>query len=417
MVAYLIAVVLVGGGQLFCHPPAGAVVQALTMTAGSSSSSRSSSMWKLLDHSPPCAWNTIFGRHDGERGEYMDAYSPAAMLQRCQDDYHWDHHHHHHHLQPVAVERATMMSHLYDNEPLWKSVCMVAFAEHYVLTNITNNNDGVPLSQPFHTFQRHQASQRVRQQPPIFGGVVWSEWDACEEETLKAYKNQGIDYVRLECNLGTVEDLGRPVDLARHCHERFRRLAEATKACQEHKMVPLLLLQVPWRESKETSREYFTQALHCLANALNTATVEPKRLLLETRPPIGLSAQEERSLSGTEREALGLEIGRTMFEIIEQSFGGDMISGFCVAGGSTKGDHPTAMEDDTQNAVRQGIRQYALRKWNFELCFWEMGAKLMLQPKVGRLWGTNGQAGRDAARELFRVNAENLADEIKRGLQ
>ena len=40
-----------------------------------------------------------------------------------------------------------------------------------------------------------------------------------------------------------------------------------------------------------------------------------------------------------------------------------------------------------------------------------MGAKLMLQPKVGRLWGQS-QAGRNAARELFRVNAEDMAEEI-----
>ena len=41
-----------------------------------------------------------------------------------------------------------------------------------------------------------------------------------------------------------------------------------------------------------------------------------------------------------------------------------------------------------------------------------MGAKLMLQPKVGRLWASQTRAGRDAARELFVVNAEDLADEI-----
>jgi hypothetical protein len=40
----------------------------------------------------------------------------------------------------------------------------------------------------------------------------------------------------------------------------------------------------------------------------------------------------------------------------------------------------------------------------------------MLQPKVGRLWRHNGQDGRDAARELFCVNARDMADEIKAGL-
>ena len=83
-----------------------------------------------------------------------------------------------------------------------------------------------------------------------------------------------------------------------------------------------------------------------------------------------------------------------------------------MAGGSTKGDLPQAMEDDTQHAVRQGLRQRAREHWGYDLCFWEMGAKLMLQPKVGRLWASQTRAGRDAARELFVVNAEDLADEI-----
>ena len=100
-----------------------------------------------------------------------------------------------------------------------------------------------------------------------------------------------------------------------------------------------------------------------------------------------------------------------MFELIRTAFAGEMIPGFCVAGGSTKGSFPTAMEDDTQNAVRQGIRRRARERWGYEFCFWEMGAKLMLQPKVGRLWGHTG-VERDAARELFRLNARDLAEEI-----
>ena len=372
----------------------------------------------MLDTPQPHAWRTIFGAQ-GERGEYMDAYAPSAMIQRCQEDYQWDNHN-----TDLAVERATMMSHLYDKHDLWNNVCMVAFAEHYVLTPTNNNIDGGALSKPFVTFQRHQTSQQLGKEPPIFGGVVWSDWGSyCDDqEKIETFKNRGIDYVRLECNFGTVQDIGRPTELARNplLQERFHRLAEAAKACQNHEMVPLLLLQVPWRESGGedcSSKDYFEQAMQCLANALNIAKVEPKRLLLETRPPVGMSAQEERGLSGLDRKTLGFKIGQTMFEVIEKSFSGDTIAGFCVAGGSTKGDNPTAMEDDTQNAVRQGIRQSALKKWNFELCFWEMGAKLMLQPKIGRLWGSNGQAGRDAAREIFRVNAEDLANEIKKGLQ
>ena len=117
-------------------------------------------------------------------------------------------------------------------------------------------------------------------------------------------------------------------------------------------------------------------------------------------------------MSASDRVSIGLATGQKMFDIIEEAFGGDTITGFCVAGGSTKGNVHTAMEDDTQNAVRQGIRQGAQRKWGYDLVFWEMGAKLMLQPKVGRLWDkTSGR--RDAARELFSVNAEDLADEIQ----
>ena len=73
------------------------------------------------------------------------------------------------------------------------------------------------------------------------------------------------------------------------------------------------------------------------------------------------------------------------------------------------------MEDDCQHAVRQGMRQCARVKWGYDLCFWEMGAKLMLQPEVGRLWGDDRRGGPDAACELFRANAEGLADEIKAG--
>ena len=46
-----------------------------------------------------------------------------------------------------------------------------------------------------------------------------------------------------------------------------------------------------------------------------------------------------------------------------------------------------AMEDDTQDAVRQGIRKGARTKWGYDICFWEMGAKLMLQPEVGQHGG------------------------------
>jgi hypothetical protein len=186
-----------------------------------------------------------------------------------------------------------------------------------------------------------------------------------------------------------------------------------------NEMVPLILLQVPWREAD--SIDYFHQAMKSLAAEIQNAEVESKQVILETRPPIGISAQEEEGMSSTMRQELGFQIGQKMFQSINEAFKGkaNNFAGFCVAGGSTKGKFPTAMQDDTQNAVRQGIRTCAREEWGYELCFWEMGAKRMLQPKVGRLWrNNNGQAtiGRDAARELFCVNARDLADEITEGL-
>ena len=163
--------------------------------------------------------------------------------------------------------------------------------------------------------------------------------------------------------------------------------------------------------------DYFEQTIKIFAKELKSIGAASKQLILETRPPIAVSANEERSFSGTARILLGLRTGRRMFEVIQEAFDGDTIAGFCVAGGSTRGDNPTAMEDDCQNAVRQGMRQCAKQQWGFDLCFWAMGAKLMLQPKVGRLWGVNTQAGRDAARELFCVNAKDLADEIKETIE
>lgn len=161
-----------------------------------------------------------------------------------------------------------------------------------------------------------------------------------------------------------------------------------------------------------------------IANELQMVGVDCNKVFLETRPPIGISAQEEEGMSTILRQEVGLKTGQTMFDAIKIAFQGgattysrsNNIAGFCVAGGSTKGEFPTAMQDDTQNAVRQGIRSKAAEEWGYDLCFWEMGAKLMLQPKVGRLWRHNGQAGRDAARELFCVNARDMADEIKAGL-
>jgi len=334
----------------------------------------------------------------------MDGYSSNAMEERCVEDYKWATK-----MGPpsspdasFAAERASMMSYLYDSDELWPHTCMIAFAEHYV--------DDDDLRRPFRTVQRRKALQAPDM--PVFIGVVLSGWQECDEagieSQLAAFRDRGIDYVRLDCNFGAADTIGGASQLA---HDpRFGRLAAAAKACQEQQMVPLVLLQVPWRDGAEASSAYFAQAVGSFASALRGAGVESKRLLLETRPPIGLSAQEERAMPGTARAALGFETGRHMFDAIAEAFGGETIAGFCVAGGSTKGDLPTAMEDDCQNAVRQGMRQRARQRWGYDLCYWEMGAKLMLQPKVGRLWASQTRAGRDAARELFVVNAEDLAD-------
>eukprot|EP00531_Pseudo-nitzschia_arenysensis_P020592 CAMPEP_0116147288 /NCGR_PEP_ID=MMETSP0329-20121206/17673_1 /TAXON_ID=697910 /ORGANISM="Pseudo-nitzschia arenysensis, Strain B593" /LENGTH=366 /DNA_ID=CAMNT_0003643203 /DNA_START=213 /DNA_END=1309 /DNA_ORIENTATION=- len=360
---------------------------------------QSPGMWEVLGaaESPSQAWKHVFGEH-GERGEYMDGYSEMAMTTRCQEDYKWEEVFD---SEDFSSERANMMSHLYNNEQLWVYTNMVAFADHYVLNP----------EKPFETFLKQKES-RPEELPPIFGGVVWKGWEDPQDNAPTTFSEAGIDYVRMECNFGMDEDIGGASNLANSPHrERFCQLAQAAKACQDSKMVPLILLQFPWRDP-DISVDYFRSAVTEFASALNEAGVASNQLLFETRPPIGLSAQEERGMSGSERVKLGYDTGTTMFEIFKKAFS-NPIAGFCVAGGSTKGDNPTAMEDDTQNAVRQGIRECARTKWNFDFCFWEMGAKLMLQPKVGRLWATNTPAGRDAAREFFSINAKDLADEIK----
>lgn len=340
-------------------------------------------MWQVLSEDAS-SWTTIFGKH-GERGEYMDGYSKESMLERCLEDYRWNDNR----ADMSLVQRADMMSHLYDNEKLWKYVSMVAFAEHYVLDE---------TRKPFNTFKRQKESQSE----PIFCGVVFQGWEKSSSK-LAVLQEQGIDYIRLECNLGDIT----PKQLI-DGDPRLKRLAEVAKVCQEHEMVPVLLLQVPWRETGCIA--CFQQVIKGLSSAFMEAKVESKLVMLETRPPVGISTQEERELGKTARQSLGLEIGKIMFGAIEEAFHDGTIAGFCVAGGSTKGKMPTAMEDDTQDAVRQGMRQSARRGWGYDVCFWEMGAKLMLQPEVGQLWG---EGKRDAASDLFCTNAQNLANEIK----
>ena len=364
-------------------------------------------MWQLLeDDERARAWTTIFGAK-GERGEYMDGYSEQAMLDRSEEDYKWRSKFL---PQSFASQRAKMMSHLYDNAELWDYVSMVGFAEHYVLPSRDDD-----IAMPFRTFQRQKQLQPA--QKPIFSGVILRDWQTTNteavEQKLTAFKEKGIEYIRLECNLGSAHEIGEAAQLMCNevCCTRLSRLADVAQRCQRHELVPLVLLQVPWREPGEESSAYFSEAVHALAKATRAAGVDSRRLLFETRPPLTMSAQEEKGLSASMRTSVGLTTGQQMFEVIKVAFGGDTIPGFCVAGGSTKGELPPAMEDDTQNAVRQGIRQRAQEQWGYDLCFWEMGAKLMLQPKVGQLWGQS-QVERDAARELFRLNARDMAEEI-----
>ena len=433
----ILVVIIIGGCTT---SSSNGVVMALL----SDSSSTTTSMWNVFETQQPSspvqqAFHTIFGIK-GERGEYMDGYSKQSMIERCIEDYRWSS------ASAAAItttattttiststERANMMSHLYNNKDLWKYVCMVAFAEHYVLTGGVNDvvdsssdDKAITTAKPFETFQKQKDSQPSDE--PIFSGVVFSDWESSDDfriqEKLSTFREKRIDYVRLECNFGTVDDIGMPTEFVDNLqiNNRFNRLAQVSRMCQNQSLVPLVLLQMPWREKTRdysSSMDYFVEAVKCFAGALRTAKVDPKRMIFETRPPIGMSSQQERSLSGKERISLGLETGHKMFKVIESAFEGETVAGFCVAGGSTKGDYPTAMEDDTQNAVRQGIREIAYQQWGYEFCFWEMGAKLMLQPKVGRLWGccgNNSQSGRDAARELFRVNAKDMAIEITSGL-
>ena len=162
------------------------------MVGGSASSTPnynkpSSSMFEMLQNNDPAAaFQQIFGEQ-GYRGEYMDGYSHAAMIERCIDDYNWS-------LPSSSAleeQRIEMMSHLYDDPQLWENTCMVAFAEHYL------------TSKAYETFQRQKEIQRQSNIDPIFGGVVWDTWQQDDDQQLPAlYKEKGIDYVRLHCNFG-----------------------------------------------------------------------------------------------------------------------------------------------------------------------------------------------------------------------
>ena len=215
---------------------------ALRAAAVASSTQQSQHLWSILEDTEQVqAWKTVFG-DDGERGEYMDGYSEQAMLDRCVEDYRWRSK-----FSPelFASQRAKMMSHLYDNQQLWDYVCMVGFADHYVLSVDED------IAKPFDTFQRQKQAQPA--ETPIFGGVVLRGWDIVDEggaeaveKKMCAFKAKGIDYIRLECSLGSPFEIGGAECLPDNseCNRRLCRLAEVARACQRQEMVPLVLLQV-----------------------------------------------------------------------------------------------------------------------------------------------------------------------------
>ena len=207
-------------------------------------------LWHILEEQPQ-AWNTIFGA-SGERGEYMDAYGKQAMLDRCMEDYNWGDKFS---TREIPAERAHMMSHLYDNAQLWEYVSMVGFAEHYIL-DLTDDED---VTQPFAVFQKHQGSQPAEK--PIFSGVVFDDWQnvasPAAEQKIAAFKEKGIDYIRLHCNFGSADKIGGAAKLAKS--PLLAQLAEVAHICQKQEMVPLVLIMVPWREPGTDSRDYFKQ--------------------------------------------------------------------------------------------------------------------------------------------------------------
>ncbi|CAJ1932740.1 unnamed protein product [Cylindrotheca closterium] len=408
----------------------------------------------------------------------MDGYSQQAMTDRCMEDYGWNS------LllesssssssssttAIIQTERAEMMAHLYSNPELYQYTSMVAFAEHYVLPSSSPSSSSSSSSKPLQTFLQQQKAKQPFEDP-IFAGVVWDDWQMIgdndhyanhnkkENNKLSQFRQAGMDYVRIHCNLlgsspstSTISTSSSTTStmsisnksLVVDCQPLLECLARAAQQCQAHELVPLLLVQVPWREdsrengdgddndngnNNDISFQYFDQAMNGLAKALKDQQVDCSKLLLETRPPIGISAMEERNLSTAERIELGFQVGKQMFSVLDHVFAesntdeadnddstgktAPTLLGFCVAGGSTKGINPPAMEDDTQNAVRQGIRQSASKAWGHTTtmlcCYWEMGAKLMLTPQVGQLWGSGDK---DAARELFVQNAKAMAEEI-----
>eukprot|EP00986_Skeletonema_menzelii_P012885 scaffold7278_cov155-Skeletonema_menzelii.AAC.7 len=77
------------------------------------------------------------------------------------------------------------------------------------------------------------------------------------------------------------------------------------------------------------ANDYFNQAMKSLASELQNAGVKCEQLILETRPPIGMSVQLEEGISDKANQELGFQAGRQelgfrtgefMFEAIHTVF-------------------------------------------------------------------------------------------------
>ena len=114
---------------------------------------------------------------------------------------------------------------------------MVAFVERYLMMD----DDNYESNKAYETFVRQKDIQ------PIFGGVVWDTWLEDDHQHLPTlYNEKGIDYVRLHCNFGNGNTtIGGVSQFTSDNNPLFGKLAGAAKECQ---VVPLILLQVPWRD-------------------------------------------------------------------------------------------------------------------------------------------------------------------------
>ena len=113
----------------------------------------------------------------------------------------------------------------------------------------------------------------------------------------------------MECNIGSVHDIGLAESLFSDDDfvKSFKRLGKSARICQDQEMVPLVLLQMPWRgeegggleensgtSSSSTCTNYFEHGIKGFAQGLERNGVDPTKILLKTRPPLGISEEEEK---------------------------------------------------------------------------------------------------------------------------